>query len=451
MQQSLKLLQAATQELQQMVTQELSQNPVLELETPEISLEEAGLDKEGDDGFDEEFSQLSQLDEEWREYMTQARSKLPRGAEEDERRQFMFDSLVAPVTLSQHLIDQLGTETLDAREREVVEKLIGQLDERGYLSSPLREICQEEGIPIEELERAKVVVQGLDPSGVGAEDLRECLLIQLRALKKGDTLEYKIVAHHLEELAKRRFQDISRKLRVTMEQISEAAEVIGRLNPRPAQDFAQPGSNVYVSADVSVEWQDERYVVQLNNDSLPRLRISNTYKDLMSTTGTRDEVRSYIRERIRSGKFFIRSIDQRQQTIRRIAEEIVARQEAFLAEGPAHLKPMNMAQVADAIGVHETTVSRAVSGKYISTPQGVFEMRYFFTTGLQSESGESLSNTSIKTALQELVKGEPHTKPYSDEAIVKKLAEQGIKLARRTVAKYREELNILPSHLRKGF
>jgi RNA polymerase sigma-54 factor len=448
----LNILQAPSTELRQMVQQELAQNPMLDAETQEVSLEDAGIEKaEGEDEFDAEFSRLSQMDDEWREYMSQSRTKGPRTAEDEERRQFLLDSLTVPPTLAEHLDGELVAERLSAEERADVGRLIGYLDERGFLSAPVREIVFEEGVPIERLERARSVLQSLDPPGIGAESLQESLLLQLARQGRSDSLEYKLVGQHLDELARRRLPDLAKKLKVPVERIEQAAKVIATLNPRPAQDFAAGQVGVYVQPDLAVEKVNGRYVVTLNNEVLPRLRISNTYKDLMARSGTRDEVRCYIRERIRSGKFFIQSVEQRQQTIRRIAEEIVARQIEFLEHGPSHLKPMNMAQLAEVVGVHETTVSRAVNGKYMSTPQGVYELRYFFTTGLDTESGEAMSNVSVKAALLELIKAEDASKPYSDDAIVKKLNEQGIILARRTVAKYRDELAILPSHLRKKY
>jgi RNA polymerase sigma-54 factor len=200
-----------------------------------------------------------------------------------------------------------------------------------------------------------------------------------------------------------------------------------------------------------VSRQNGKYVVTMTDDQLPRLRISNLYKDIMSKPGERDNVKSYIRDKIRSGKFLIRSIHQRQQTIQRIAEEIVARQEPFLRSGPSELRPLNMATVAEAVGVHETTVSRAIAGKYMATPQGVQKMRYFFTSGLATDDGEQRSNTSVKTALAELIRAEEGANPFSDEDLAKMLTERGVRIARRTVAKYREALGILPSHLRRRF
>lgn len=451
LQQSLNILQAPVFELRQMVEQELAQNPVLEMESPEISLEETNPEKElNDDGFDEEFDRLSAMDEEWRNYLSQSASRAPRTAEDEERRQFLFDSLTTPVTLQEHLMWQLSLTETSKENRKIAEMLIGNLDERGFLQTKLGDLSLSQGIPLASLRRAAAIIQGFDPPGVGAEDLRECLLIQLRRQGREHSLESRIVASHLDDLARKRFPQIARKLSVPVSEISRAAEHIATLNPRPASAFSS-APRQYISPDVHVEKVNGNYTVTLNDDQLPRLRISNLYKELMSSPGSREEVRGYIRDKIRSGKFLIRSIHQRQQTIQRIAEEIVKRQREFFDEGPSRLKPMNMSQVAEAVGVHETTVSRAISGKYMSTPRGVFEMRYFFTSGVATEDGGQMSNTSVKRTLAEVVRGEDPSKPWSDEELVAKLAERGIRIARRTVAKYREELNILPSHLRRQF
>jgi RNA polymerase sigma-54 factor len=243
---------------------------------------------------------------------------------------------------------------------------------------------------------------------------------------------------------------MARRLGVPIEQVSRAADFIGTLDPRPAQRFTV-SSNTYVNPDIIVEKQGKEWVAVMNNDHLPNLRISNAYKDILGQVGSSQDVRQYIREKIRGGKFLIRSIHQRQQTIQKIANEIIGHQREFLETGPAHLRPLNMATVAESVGVHETTVSRAISGKYIATPHGVFELKFFFSHGVRTESGEDLSNNSVKNAIAELIKNELKTKPLSDDKLAKLLDGQGIKVARRTVAKYREALNILPSHLRKSF
>jgi RNA polymerase sigma-54 factor len=248
--------------------------------------------------------------------------------------------------------------------------------------------------------------------------LRECLLIQLRRLGKEPSLEYQIVDQHLEDLGRKRLPEVARRLGVTVEQVQRAANFISTLDPKPGQIFT-PDPNSYVLPDVSVD------------------KVA--------------DVRDYIREKIRSGKFLIKSIHQRQQTILNIANEIVKRQNEFLENGTAFLKPLTMAQIAETVGVHETTVSRAISGKYMATPQGVFEMKYFFTPGYQTAGGASLSNTSVKESISELVRNEDTRNPLSDKEIVEILSDRGIPIARRTVAKYRAELNILPSNLRKQY
>lgn len=450
MQQSLQVLQAATLELRTLVQQELNANPVLEDETAEISIEDQNLN-EDDDGFEEEFSKLSQMDDEWREYMAQSRKTSQRSAAEEEKRQFMFDSLVRPVTLQESLLEQLSTEGIEEPTRSMAEMLIGNLDENGFLQVGVEEMSLNNGIPLEDLVEAKSIIQSFDPAGVGAESLGECLIAQLERSGKPFGLEYRIINDHLDDLAKRRFPQIAKKLGVTPEQVSQAADVIGRLDPKPGRLF-ESGDNRFITPDVYVEVdEDGNYQIRLNNEQVPRLRISNTYKDMMAEKGDQREVRSYIKDKIRSGRSLIQSIQQRQETIRRIAEEIVTRQSDFFDKGRAHLHPMNMAQVAEAVGVHETTVSRAIAGKFMSTPQGVLDMKFFFTTGYQTESGESVANTSVKDTIAEIVSEEEPRKPLSDQAIVKALEEKGIKIARRTVAKYREELDILPSHMRKSY
>ncbi len=450
MQQSLQILQAPTLELRALIQQELSQNPVLEDETTDISLEDQNFGDD-DDGFGEEFSRLSKLDDEWRDYLTQSRQSTPRSAEDEEKRQFMLDSLVRPLTLQEFLLEQLNTEGSEPAIRQFAELLIGNLDENGFLQISLDDLCLAHSLRMEDLLRAKALVQSFDPPGVCASSLAECLLVQLRSLGRERGLEFRIISLHLDDLAHRRYPQLARKLGVTTEQVAEAASFIATLDPKPGRMF-DSGSNSYVVPDVFVEPDDKGcFQIRLNQEQVPRLRISNAYKELMAEQGDRREVRDYIREKIRSGRSLIDSITQRQDTIRAIAEEIVRRQEGFLRKGRSGLKPMTMAQVAEIVGVHETTVSRALAGKFISTPQGVHEMKFFFTTGYRTEGGEDVANTSVKATIAEVIAAENPKKPLSDEAIVKRLAETGINIARRTVAKYRDELGILPSHLRKGY
>jgi RNA polymerase sigma-54 factor len=473
LQQSLALLQAPVMELRALVEQEMAQNPVLEESEP------ADGDRDGDtaasgedpltgdadrdgeasgneqtsepvDDFQAEFERLAQLDEDWREYFSQTNLPMRNREDEDERRQFMLDSLVAQTSLQEHLLDQVRMSDLAAEERRVAEMIVGNIDDHGYLQASVDELVLSTNFDPEKIEAVLKTVQSFHPVGVAARDLRECLMLQLERANRTDTLEYRIIRDHMDLLARRRLPDLARAVVRPVADIQAAVERIGHLEPRPGRDFAT-GGQTYVSPELTIERGDDGYQVVMNDDSVPRLRISNTYKDLMAQANSSEEVRDYIREKIRAGRFLIKSITQRQDTIRKIAMEIVKRQEEFFEKGVGHLRPMTMAQIADAVGVHETTVSRAVSGKYAQTPQGVFELKSFFTSGLETEGGQSLSNRSVKDMISAMVAHEDPRKPLSDDAIEAGLKQKGIRIARRTVAKYRTELNILPSHLRRTY
>src|SRR6058998_1210410 len=451
LQQSLLILQTPLLELRNLVQQEMETNPVLEELPEEPGADERNeVEPSADDNFKNEFEKLASLDEEWRDYMAQSASYRD-SKEAQDKRQFVFDSIPVQETLQQNLIGQLNQSVLSASDRKAAELIIGNIDDNGSLQSTPEEMALNSGIPQEDFEKMLALIQSFYPAGVGARDLRECLLIQLQRQGKENTLEYKIVSEHMEDLGRRRFPEIARRMGVGVEDVQKAADNIGRLNPRPGQVFAAAPQN-YVLPDVTVEKVDGEYQISLNDEQIPHLRISNLYKDIIASGNTQSsEVKDYIRDKIRSGKFLIRSIHQRQQTILNIAQQIVSRQRDFLDHGASHLKPMTMAEIADAVGVHETTVSRAVSGKYMATPQGVFEMKYFFTSGYQTATGESLSNISVKEAILDLVKHENGSAPLSDHEMVEILGERGIPIARRTVAKYRDELNILPSHMRRKY
>ena len=455
LQQSLLILQTPLLELRNLVQQEMETNPVLE-ELPDESRtdERDAAEPSADNNFKEEFKKLVTLDEEWRDYMAQSASYNSEGfrnsQETQDKRQFFFDSIAVQETLQQHLVAQLNQTTLKADDRKAAELIVGNIDDDGFLQSTPEEMALSSGVPKEDFEKMLGLIQGFYPPGVGARDLRECLLIQLQREGRENSLEYRIVSEHMEDLGKRRFPEIARRMDISVEEVQRATNRIARLNPRPGQVFAAAPQN-YVLPDVTVEKVDGDYQVILNNEQIPHLRISNIYKDIIAQGNNGAEVKDYIRDKIRSGKFLIRSIHQRQQTISNIAHQIVSRQRDFFEHGPSHLKPMTMGEIADAVGVHETTVSRAVSGKYMATPQGIFEMKYFFTSGYQTATGQSMSNTSVKEAVLDLVKHEDGNAPLSDQEIVEILSERGIPIARRTVAKYRTELNILPSHMRRKY
>ncbi|MEP7071255.1 MAG: RNA polymerase factor sigma-54 [Verrucomicrobiota bacterium] len=450
LQQSLLILQAPLLELRNLVQQEMETNPVLEELATDPDAPAPAESAQSDQEFKEEFDRLAKLDEEWRDYMAQSASYSGRSQEDEEKRQFFFDSIVTQETLQQHLMSQLNQQMLNGDDRKTAELIIGNIDDNGFLQTTPEEMSLNTGMPQEDFEHILTLIQSFYPPGVGARDLRDCLLIQLKREGRNGSLEYRIISDHMQDLGKRRFPEIARRMGISVEQVQKCANNIAQLEPRPGAIFAEAPKN-YVVPDVTVEKINGEYQIILNGEQIPHLRISNTYKDIMSQDGSGNEVKDYIRDKIRSGKFLIKSIHQRQQTISNIAHEIVKRQRDFFDHGSSHLKPMTMVQIADIVGVHETTVSRAISGKYMATPQGVYEMKYFFTPGYQTSSGESMSNTSVKEAILGLVKDESGSAPLSDKEIVEILSKRGIPIARRTVAKYRTELNILPSNMRRRY
>lgn len=445
--QSLKILQVPILDLQLMVREEIEQNPTLERDAPEVE-EITDFDEAAREEMREkrEIGELTELAE-WNHDFRSNREI--RSHADDDKHQFMMDSISSIKSLQEHLIDQIATAGFDARERGIAEVLIGSIDDDGYLHLDLDGII---GVtpefPEELFERIITVIQEFDPIGVCARSLQECLLIQLCHQGRGDSLEAQLVRNHLDHLANHRYEQIAAAMRLPLDKITELSESIADLDPKPGRNFTADRTE-YVISEITVEKCDGQWVVTQNKSPYPRLFISQKYLQLLKDKTTAAETRKYIREKIAKSKFFIRSIDQRQDTIYRIATEIVRVQEAFLEQGISGLKPLTMKQIADVLDVHETTVSRACNGKYMSTPRGTFEFRYFFTTGVTQADGSVISNASIKSALAEIVCTEDKKKPLSDQKIGDALSKQGIDIARRTVAKYREQLKILPARLRR--
>ncbi len=453
--QSLELLQAPILELRTLVQQEMQQNPTLEEKPPQnerIEVEPGSRDREEaqEIDFNEEYNVLARLDDEWREYFHQNQATHTYSAEDAQKRQFFFDSIAQPRSLQEHLASQVALASLSELDRPVADLLIGSINDDGYLTSSLEEIAQNTGFDLERLRELLAMIQEFDPIGVGARDLKECLLLQLQRLGKDDSLVATIVRNHLDELGAHKYALIARNLKVSVEDVQQAARFIGTLEPRPGRMFTAEVP-AYVLPEVVVQKVGNEYVVILNRDQIPRLFISKQYRQMMDDAGTSDEVKTYVRDKIRAGALLIKSIHQRQQTIYRIACEIVRVQREFLDHGLSHLKPLTMLEIASLLGIHETTVSRAIANKYMQTPRGTFEMKYFFTPGYKDADGGEVSNKTIKEAIAQIVAAEDTTNPLSDQAMVAMLKEKGITVARRTIAKYRDELRILPSHLRKSF
>lgn len=456
--QSLEMLQMPILELRTMVREELEKNPTLE-ETPmekqpvEIEAkagEEAPPDETKQLDFDEQYDALTRMDDDYRDYFYQNAGTFSYSSEDLEKRQFLLDSLPQTESLQEHLLNQLNLAGLPEHDHEIGVLIIGSLNEDGYLASSVEDIAASAGFNANDITEILQIIQDFHPTGVGAKDLQECLLLQLERSGNDHGLAAVIIKDHLKQLGAKKFADIARALKVELQEVHAAAREISRLDPKPGRLFS-PEVATYVQPEVVVQKVDGEYIIILNDDQLPHLRISNYYRELLTSTGTRSEVKSYVRERIRSGAFLIKSIHQRQKTIRKIATEIVESQKEFLEKGISELKPLTMAEVAEKVGVHETTVSRAVNAKYMQTPIGMFEMKYFFTPGIKTADGTQISNMTVKDIIKSMVAAEDPDKPLSDQDIVETLTAKGITIARRTVAKYRLVLRIPPSHLRKGF
>ncbi|MEO6003135.1 MAG: RNA polymerase factor sigma-54 [Opitutus sp.] len=473
--QSLKILQVAALDLRSVIQEELQANPTLE----ELPMDGESVDKptetegvegetsnsESDDGnasapedstareemdFTKQFEILGKLDEDWRDHMANAGGAQSYTAEDAEKRQHFFDSLVSETSLQEHLMQQVVLDDLAPPVLEALKQLIGNLDDRGYLAQTPSDVALQTSLPYDTVLEALKLLQSFDPPGIGSQTLAECLLAQLLAKARGDTLAARMLKDHFELLSRRRIPELSRKLGAAADDVQAAIEEIGKLDPAPGRRFAEDNNRIVVP-DVVVEKDGDEWKIHLNSDYIPRLRLSSTYRELIAKGTLSKEERDYLRERMRSGKFLIDSIEQRQRTIERITREIIKAQTAFFELGVSQLRPLTMTQIADIVGVHETTVSRAIANKYMKTPHGVFDFKYFFTTGYQADSGASVSNTSVKEMLADLVSIEDKAAPLSDQELVAKLGEKGLTLARRTVAKYREELGILPSNLRRDY
>ncbi|MEI6105926.1 MAG: RNA polymerase factor sigma-54 [Opitutae bacterium] len=461
MRQSLKILQVAALDLRAAIQEELQSNPTLE-EQPmaDVSLEKSATsgdeaatpndDPREEMDFSKDFQMLERIGQDWKDHMSDTGGVRPTTSEEDERRQHFYDSLTTETSLQQHLMQQAEIAGCPATTLEGVRFLVGSLDDRGYLTATLSDLALLAHLPLATMQEAAKLLQTFDPAGIGAESLADCLLIQLGQKGRGKSVAARIIRDHLELLMRRRIPDLARKTGLAPEVIQGAIEEIGTLDPAPGRRFADD-SNRVVIADVTVEQDGSEWKIILNQDYIPRLRLSNTYKDLIAKGRLTKAEGDYLREKLRSGKFIINAIEQRQRTIERITREIIKHQGEFFAEGVAKLKPLTMSQIADIIGVHETTVSRALANKFMKTPHGVFEMKYFFTSGYQSEAGAAVANTSVKEMIADIIAAEDPGKPLSDQDIVGLLQAKGLGIARRTVAKYREELGLLPSNLRRRY
>jgi len=469
LQQAIKLLQLSRLELVQSVSQELIENPVLE----EVPSEESGEElssEEGENAPDtptasetvpevapeqegtQELKSDLELGPQWDEYLNEMGDGRDYGnAEADNKELPSYDQTLTRLpSLSDHLLWQLHLSVSDPGLVKGGEWIIGNLDDDGYFRATLDELAQQSGLSLREMEQALDLIQGFDPLGIGARDLRECLLIQVRQLDLQGTLVEKIIKDHLGDLEKRKYPNIAKALNVTPQEVMEASHIIiHELEPKPGRPYLTADTN-YVVPDVYVIKVEDNYVVQLNDEGLPRVRINPYYRKLISRNDAIDKVtKEYVEERLRSAQWLIKGMEQRSKTIYKVAESIVKFQLEFLDKGITHLRPMVLKGVAEDIGMHESTISRVTTNKYMHTPQGIFPMKYFFTTGFSDGTGTDISSLTVKDTIQKMIKEEDLATPLKDQQIVDLLKERGIDIARRTVAKYREELRIPPTSVRK--
>ncbi len=454
LQQAIKLLQLSRMELEQTIQEEIMENPVLE--DAVSSPEEAGSEASGEGGeakTDDRPEVKEEFDLKWEEYyLDEGRSESwsNAGGLPDEGPSFE-QTLAKSTSLVDHLLWQLGFSSVSEKEKGIGALLIGEIDDNGYLRSSLEEVAVSSEATLESVGNVLKVVQDFDPSGVGARDLRECLLIQIKQLRLAGSLSEVIVSDYLEDLEKKRYQHIAKECNVPLQEVVHACRIVESLEPKPGRPYYSE-ENHYIIPDIHVVKRDGSYVVVLNDDGMPKLKISPYYRALLrSKEQVADTTKSYLEEKFKSALWLVRSIEQRNRTIRLVAESIVKFQEGFLEKGVNFLKPLILKQVADDISMHESTVSRVTTNKYMYTPQGVYELKFFFNSSLprMGNGSESLSSVAVREKIRRMVLAEDPACPLKDQDIVRSLEEDNIEIARRTVTKYRASLKIPPASRRK--
>ena len=451
LQQAIKLLPMSTLELVDMLNQEVVENPLLEeVTTEELQQADAQVKKpDPDPPATDKQDTWDDADYEYffGEYLDEGyRPKVPREFKELPP---IENTLSTTTSLSDHLTWQLSLLTNDEMLREIGTAIVGNVDDDGYLVASIEEIAAMGDWPASEVERVLDVVQAFDPIGVAARDLQECLLIQLKHLGLENTPSEIIIREHIRLLQRHQVPELARAMGMGIDELKEYIDIVRHLDPKPGMRYASAQSQ-YVIPDVYISKVEDQYVAMLNDEGMPQLRISPVYRRMLDKNSQNtSETRSYVKEKFRSALWLIKSVDQRQKTIHKVATSIINFQREFLDHGIEHLRPLVLRDVANDIGMHESTVSRVVNNKYMHTPQGVFEMKYFFHSGIHSSYGESVSSVTIKRRIQKIVDNEDSQKPLSDSRIVGILQAEGLVLARRTIAKYREELRIPTSSQRK--
>lgn len=440
--QAIAILQMSTIELSEYIEQELQENPFLELKEPEPeeSLEADKVEREEPDNKIEDI--VEYYNDRDIGYNLAGREESPS----------LENFLTKRPSLYEHLEFQLRLSCKEEEDQVIGNYLIGSIDRNGYLCVDLNEVASNLKVPLDQVEKVLQLIQSFHPHGVGARDLPECLLLQLRYYNKEDSIATCIIKHHMEDLARARLNKIAQSLSIPINQIQEVCDLIRTLDPRPGLQYSSYDDVKYIMPDVFVEKVEGEYVVIVNDMNFPRLIVNNVYKRILHQNDNfSQDAKKYLEDKMGSAIWLIRSIEQRRMTLYKVARSIVDIQTEFLDKGVEYMKPLNLRRVAEAVDVHESTVSRATTNKYIQTPQGLFELKYFFSTGVDSYGSSKVSSKSIKHMLEEIINGEDSSKPLSDEAISKLLKQKGIRISRRTVAKYRQELGIPSTMARKRY
>ena len=464
--QAIQILQFNTQELENYVEEQLLTNPILEVQPSAAAEgeEEKGTEElraknedfpQTQEEFSSDFEAKANSEFDWaehfkeREYDDISYRQWEYNAEKSEYTYEQFAS--SDVTLTENLMFQLQFAPIRHSCRNIGRYIIESLDENGYMTLSVEDIAKELGVGEDKVQTVLEAIQGFDPAGVGARNLKECLLIQLRHQGNADPLITEVINNHLEDIAGNRLNYIAKALNVTVKEIQAASDVIKGLEPKPGRQFSSSSETRYIIPDVTVEKVDDQYVVTVNESSAPRLTISTYYQKMLIDSDKESNISKFLTGRLNSALWLIKSIEQRRQTIYNVVSAVVKYQIDFFEKGPKHLKTLTLKQIADEVGIHESTVSRSINGKYMQSPRGIFEIKYFFTSGVSGNSGEGIASESIKTFIREIVENEDPKAPLSDQAMVEMLAERGIDISRRTVAKYRDEMNLPSSSKRKRF
>ncbi|MDP8254992.1 MAG: RNA polymerase factor sigma-54 [Candidatus Alcyoniella australis] len=451
LQQAIKLLQLSRLELVELVQQEINENPVLETPEPGEEPPAETNPEQSVEPMSVEPAELPNVPEniDWATYLERTSVNNYRGGFEDEERSEVESVLTRPESLTDHLLWQIKMNRIDHEQELACGLLVGYIDDDGYLKADLAEVAAANNVALDLLESALARIHNMDPIGVGARDLRECLLIQLQASGQGDSLAAKLVDRHLPDLEKRNYKAITQALKVNNDQIAGALKQISMLEPKPGRPFGSSNTQ-YITPDIYVYKISGEFVIVLNDDGLPKLRVSNYYRQILSDRASASpKEREYIQDKLRSAMWLIRSIHQRQRTIYKVTQSIVKFQHEFFERGVAHLRPLILRDVAEDISMHESTISRVTTNKYVHTPQGIYELKYFFNSGISSGNGEAVASESVKNRIKQIVSSERQKKPFSDQEIVRILKSEDIIIARRTVTKYREVLGILSSTKRR--